>query len=189
MEPLFFAGIKQSASTIKQFSRVRYNVFCTKWKIITLGIAIGFAVASISFAQKYSWAAVGLMFLSCIVFANIDAAADYTANQVISMFHDSFPTLVYSFLSTCYHVYESEEQMEYGTIVRLVEDKDYLYIFHSAQYGIMLSTSSIQGQGGEDDFKAFISKKTSLKWEKQPRIFTFRISELCDRIQKSFLKR
>lgn len=180
MKTCYYAGITQSQDTIKRFSRTRYNIFRTKEKIIIIIVAIALAVGGIFTVQHSKAVALVLMFLGCVIFANLDAPADYTANQVISMFHNDYPILTYIFSPTFFLVQNSEEEISYKKIIKLIEDSDFIYIFLSEQYGIMIKSSSVHGENGLDGFKEFLCKKTNLKWEKQPSFFSFRISKILE---------
>ena len=83
MKP-YYAGIQQSRETITRYSRVQFNIFKSRTKLAVICFAAGLVVIGLALLTSYKALAVILVFLGCIVFANQDAGADYTANLVIA---------------------------------------------------------------------------------------------------------
>ncbi len=168
----YFAGIQQSKETITRFSRVQFNIFKYKTKIAIICFCAGLLVIGLALLNTFKALAVILVFLACIIYANQDAGADYTANMVIDMFKSHYPKLKYVFTQSGYKINDNEKILKYKDVIKLVEDDEYLYIFQTEQYGIMIKASTVYGDEGLQGFKDFISKETKLRWTKQNRFLS-----------------
>lgn len=175
MKP-YYAGIQQSRETITRYSRVQFNIFKSRTKLAVICFAAGLVVIGLALLNSYKALAVILVFLGCIVFANQDAGADYTANLVIDMFQGKFPRLKYAFFSSGFLIADNEKEIPYRSLIRLVEDDEYLYLFQSDKLGYMIKSSTVIGDRGLQGLKDLLAEKTKLKWTRQNRFLTFSLS-------------
>ncbi len=175
MKP-YYAGIQQSRETITRYSRVQFNIFKSRTKLAVICFAAGLVVIGLALLNSYKALAVILVFLGCIVFANQDAGANYTANLVIDMFQGKFPRLKYAFFSSGFLIADNEKEIPYRSLIRLVEDDEYLYLFQSDKLGYMIKSSTVIGDRGLQGLKELLAEKTKLKWTRQNRFLTFSLS-------------
>lgn len=172
----YYAGIQQSKDTITRFSRVQFNIFHKNIKLAVVGIAAALFLVGLILLTSQPGIAVILVFMSCIIFANQDAGADYSAHMAIDMFHGEYPKLQYAFLPSGFVISGNKEEYKYKSIIRLVEDESYLYLFLTEQYGFLIKASTVTGEDGLIGFKDFISKKTHLNWTRQSRLLSSKIT-------------
>lgn len=174
----YSGGIVQSPATIKSYSIIQYNIFQTRKKIAVLVLSVALAVSGIAVAGSNKLLGLGLVFLGCILFSNSNAAAEYTANRVIELFKGNYPTLHYSFSDSYILPLESGKSIKYKSLVRLVEDDDYLYLFENSQYAVMVKKSLISGENGAEGLKKLLAEKTGLSWTRPLSILNFNLSNL-----------
>ena len=127
MKP-YYAGIQQSRETITRYSRVQFNIFKSRTKLAVICFAAGLVVIGLALLTSYKALAVILVFLGCIVFANQDAGADYTANLVIDMFQGKYPRLKYAFFSSGFMI----DSARYTLESRLAETSHSIAFSYSA---------------------------------------------------------
>lgn len=173
----YSASITQSAQTIKRYARMQYSIFHRKVKLA--GFAASVALVLIGgFLVEGEGLSLLLIFLGCIMFTNMNAPANFTANRVIALFNGRYPTLKYSFGPDGFGIEGKEKKIKYGSLMRLVEDDEYLYLFQTPQYGSMLKKSSIQGDDGAAGFRRMLENKTGLKWTKPSTFYNFGLKDL-----------
>ncbi len=180
---LFTASIKQNTETIRQYASVLFNVFYSRIKIIGFLISV-FLVLTGGFIVKREGISLLLIFLGCILFTSLDAPARYMANRVIALFHGSFPLLVYSFYDDYFLLNDKETKISYDSLIKLIEDEKYYYLFQTKQYGIMVRKDSVSGDTAEEGFKEFIGEKAKLKWEKPPTIMSINLKTLIHSLKR-----
>lgn len=173
----YTAYIIQSKDTIKRYSEVQFNVFHTSAKLIGAAVSVALVLLG-AFAVKTEVLSLLMIFLGCVIFTNLNAPANYTANRVIALFREKFPTLHYNFSESGMLIEGKAPQIKYSGIIRLVEDEDYLYIFQSPQYGSMIKKSSVSGEDELYGLKCLLSEKTQLKWTRPPTILNFNLKNL-----------
>lgn len=173
----YSASITQSAQTIKRYARIQYGIFYRKVKLIGFALSVALVLVG-GFLVKSEGLSLLLIFLGCILFTNMNAPANFTANRVIALFKGKFPTLNYSFGPEGFGIDGREETIKYKKLMRLVEDDEYFYLFQSPQYGSMLKKSSVQGKDGAIGLRKMLEEKTKLKWTKPSTVFNFGLKDL-----------
>ncbi|MCI7726885.1 MAG: YcxB family protein [Clostridiales bacterium] len=173
----YTAYMIQSKDTIKRYSEVQFDVFYTSVKLIGAAVSVALVLLG-AFAVRTEVLSLLLIFLGCVVFTNLNAPANYTANRVIALFRGKFPILHYSFSETGMLIEGKTPEVKYSGIIRLVEDEEYLYLFQSPQYGSMIKKSSVSGEDELYGLKCFLTEKTQLKWTRPPTILNFNLKSL-----------
>ena len=173
---IYTASIQQSRQTIKRFSVLRYNIFQTKQKLAVMLLSAALIAFAMAVITTYPLGGAGLLFLACIVIANIDAPAEYAANRVAEMTGGRYPRLSYHFFDSGYRIADTKVSVSYRSLSCLAEDEDHLYLFQTPQYGNMLKKSTIQGADGVEGLKKMLGEKTGLKWKKELPVFTRRLT-------------
>ena len=65
-------------------------------------------------------------------------------------------------------------------LIKLVEDRRYIYLYVSSQSAYMVDKASIKG-GTVDEFKTYLADKTKLKWTRPVSLLTFGIKDIIKR--------
>ena len=174
----YTGAIVQSPETVKRYCTLQYNVFQTRKKIAVLALSVALAVSGIIIAGNNKLLGLGLAFVGCLIFSNSNAAAEYTANRIIELFKGNYPTLHYSFSYSFLMLEDSNKTVEYNSLIRLVEDDEYLYLFENPQYAVMVKKSLISGENGAEGLKKLLSEKTGLLWTRPLSVLNFKLSNL-----------
>lgn len=181
---IYTAGIKQSAESIKKYANMQFNIFHVKAKLIGVVLSIVLVVLG-GLAVSNNALSIVLIFSGCVLFTNLNAPANFTANHVAACFHGEFPTLSYFFSPSYFKVGGNDKEIPYEKLVRLAEDQDYLYLFQSSRYGFILKKATINGEDGIEGFKSFLTRETGLKWRKPPTLMNFNLMNLKELFPKS----
>lgn len=72
---------------------------------------------------------------------------------------------------------EGSMRMAYGRLHRLIEDKDYFYLFQGKGSVCMMEKASLKPQD-QKAFKEFISKKTELEWRRNFSLLSMNFFDL-----------
>lgn len=76
-------------------------------------------------------------------------------------------------------------QIPYAQIDRLIEDKDYFYIFKDKQTAVMVPKSNIT-PSGEEAFRTYIQEKTDRKFETNKNFLNMNLRDLIAMIRDEF---
>lgn len=181
---IYTARIQQSKETIRRYSEVQYNVFHTSAKLMGLAISVALVLLG-AFAVKAEVLSLVLIFLGCVLFTNLNAPANFTANRVIALFQGKFPELHYTFSPSGMLIEGRTPEVSYSDFIRLVEDEEYLYLFQSPQYGSMIRKDTVSGEDDLYGFMNFLSEKTRLKWTRPPTILNFNLKKIREMLGAS----
>ena len=77
-----------------------------------------------------------------------------------------------------------KRKLAYKKVTRLVEDKDYCFVFENRQNAVMVDKSTLE-PGSADDFKAFIEEKTGLTFRRNVNILSMNLFDLLGISRKS----
>lgn len=174
---VYTAHIQQSRETVRRYSEVQFNVFHTKVKLAGVSLSVLLVLLG-AFAVKAEALSLLMIFFGCVLFTNLNAPANFTANRVIALFQGKFPTLHYRFSPEGMWIDGKEPAVKYNKIIRLVEDDEYLYLFQSPQYGSMIKKSTVCGDEGIYGLRDLLTQKTGLKWTRPPTILNFKLRNL-----------
>lgn len=173
---LYTAEMKHSADTLKRFTTLQYNAFEMVRKVIMILLAIILIITGVSAGS--SAALILCLFLGCIILTNLNAKAESVADQVAKSLNGHYPQLKYSFTENGFTDGEDRPEVPYVSLIRLIEDNDYLYLFISKASGYMIEAKTIQGTGGEHELKKLISEKSGLNWTSPPTILNISLKDI-----------
>lgn len=169
------AGMSHSLETLERFLVLQSTTFNLPARVITLVCSIAMiAYGGLCFASSAS--AKLLLFLGCIVLTNINARQKYNAKQIYNAFKGSFPVSEYSFFPKYFTDSDKSAELKYSGLIKLVEDREYLYLFVDTKNGYMVDKTSIEGSA--DALKERISAGSGKSWEKPVSVFNFRLQNL-----------
>ena len=109
-----------------------------------------------------------LIALGCFVLTSAEYGAKGSAKQIIAAQKGNFPVMKFSFRQDNIVVTTPDVTgvVHYDIIIRLAENRQYLFLFSSERAAYVLNKADIP-QGELDNFKAFISEKTGItKYER-----------------------
>ena len=103
--------------------------------------------------------------LGCVLLPSVGSAKSRNARQIIRYLNGRTLTMHYTFREDGFTSQVGGEPSEnsYDTVIRLVEEKDYLYLFQKPTQACMVDVSTLEPPVLED-FKAFISARVGVAW-------------------------
>ena len=150
--PLYTASMAFTEETVRTFTAMQYNVFRRKRKYFIAGIAFLLIVAGLILGVT-NWQGVLPLLIGCVIITNLLAVPNHIANRLLAQFGGKLPTLEYRFYPDRMDVSTSKVPIHYKTLLRMEDDKKYLYLFVSAENGYMISKSSVEGA---DDYAGLV---------------------------------
>ena len=175
MKELYRAKMQHSSDTLKRFTVLQYDTFEPLGKLLRLAAAVVLIV--IGAFSGSSALLVFLLFVGCVLMTNLNFKAVAVADRVERALGGKFPTLAYSFSDSGFTDGEGREKVAYASLIRLIEDKEYLYLFVSKASGYMIELSSVTGDGGAEGLKRLLSEKSGCKWTSPVTLLTLRLKD------------
>lgn len=185
MKELFIARISYNRNTVMRLSKTIYNVYGGKTKTAIAAGGLMLAVCGF-FSGINTPAGISLVATACLLLSQIQYPAVYRARQVVEAFHGNLPEISYHFRKADFAMYigESEKIYPYSTLINLVEDSEYLYLFPDHSTAFTLDKNNFQ-KGTADDFMQFLSNQTSLGWNHYRPFWMLNLSDILRKIQKN----
>lgn len=172
------ARMEHSLETLESFLILQSTTFNLPARVITLVCSIAMiAYGGVCFASSSS--AKLLLFLGCIILTNMNTVQNYNAKQIYNAFKGNFPVSEYSFLPAYFKDSEKSDKVKYSRLIRLIEDREYFYLFVDTKNGYMVNKASVEG--GVDALKQRISAGSGKSWEKPVSVFNFRLQNLMNK--------
>ena len=176
MTELYSAKMKHSSDTLKRFTVLQYDTFEPLGKLLRFALAVVLII--VGAASGSSALLVFLLFAGCVLLTNLNFKAASVADQVERALGGKFPTLDYSFSDSGFTDGEGREEVAYSSLIRLIEDKDYLYLFVSKASGYMVEIASVTGDGGAEGLKRLLSEKSGCNWTSPVTLLNLRLKDL-----------
>lgn len=176
----YTASIRHSATTVRKLCNMQYNTFQYWKKLIGGAFSLLLIVLSV-YSGLGSILSVVFLALGCFLISNLNAPARANADTIIEAFKGKYPAPTYSFFPDGFSYEEGGELIPYSSIVRLVDDQAYLYIYVSRMTSYMVDNSTVSGKKGLSGLKTFLSDKTGLDWRPPFSIFKTKVIDLLPR--------
>ena len=167
----FTARIQHSEQTVRLLCKTQYNTFHFRQKVFQCVAGLALTVTGLNGALG-GWGAV-VIFLGCWMLVSLNLQAHNLSKQTLEQLGGHFPSAEYRFAEDrfTFSGENGETDVAYGKLVRLVEDNAYAYLFLGELVTYMVDKSTVSG--GEDEWKAFLEKKTGLSWTRTNRLLTY----------------
>lgn len=176
---VFKAEMKHDASTITRLMTTRYNTFHYGKKLIRMVIAIALILYGL-YMDSSMLTPMICLFIGCVMIANLNIGPRMLAKQVIKQMGNQFPHSHYVFNASEFKFHEEAEAVPYGKLIRLIEERQYFYLYVSEDSGYMVDKATITGSD-VNGFKQFLTEKTGLKWERPASLLTFNLRSLLSK--------
>ena len=174
--PIYRAKMKHSATTIKKLIQTGYDTFQFKRKLLNAAIAFGLILFGLYADQSMFMPWIAL-FVGCFMLANLNAVPRMQANEQLKMIGGNFPKSDYSFYEKEFKFYDKGEPIPYKRLIRLIEDKQYLYLYVAEQSAYMVDKGTVTG-GSVSELKTYLEIETGLKFSRPANLFSFKITDL-----------
>lgn len=176
-ESFYRAKITHTAKTVEQLYKMQYRVYEKPRILLRLLIGFGLVVAAVA-AGFPTWARALLLLVGAWLLVSRDFPASVRADRALTERKAKLPNMNYSFGPEAVHLSgEGSMDIPYGKFTRLVEDRQYLYLFVSRNSVCMLERDSVK----PDDimaFAKFLEEKTGLGWRAEKSFLSMSVYDL-----------
>ena len=174
--PIYRAKMKHSAETIKKLIQTGYDVFLFKRKFLNAVIAFGLIIYGL-YADKSMFTPWVALFVGCVMLPNLNAIPKQQAKEVLQQMGGHYPKSDYRFYEKEFSFNEKEGAIPYKRLIRLIEDKQYLYLYVAEQSGYMVDKGTVTG-GSVSELKTYLEIETGMKFSRPASLFSFKIYDL-----------
>ena len=174
----YSAEITFSEETVKRLCLTQYNTFQWKKKFSRFIVAVLFIIAGIILSGNRA-ISLCMIAVGCFLITSSTLAPNQLARQVLKDFNGKFPIVHYYFgpEGICLNK-EGRDPFEYSEIIRLIEDKEFLYLYVGEMSAHMIDSSTIKGKDEKDGLKKYISAKTGLEWNPPLTVLNISLSNI-----------
>ena len=170
------AKMQHSQATIYRLAQTQYDTFQFHKKLIHIGISAGLILFGL-YADQNMYTPMIALFVGCVMLANLNVYPRSNAKEVLKIMGDNYPRSDYVFGVDSFTFNAEAEAVPYKKIIRLIEDREYLYLYVSKQSAYMVDKRTVSG-GSLEDLKTFLAIETLQKWSRPANILNFRFRDL-----------
>lgn len=170
------AKMQHNKATVYKLVQTQYDTFQFHKKLIHTGIAFGLILFGL-YADSTMFMPMVALFAGCFMLANINAYPKAQAKQVLAMMGEEYPKSDYAFSGDSFTFNKDADPVPYSKLIRLVEDKQYLYLYVSQQSAYMVDKATVSG-GNVSGLKEFLAIESGLKWTRPSSLLSFRLKDI-----------
>lgn len=173
----FTGKMNYSEDSVYKLTEMQHRTFQSGTRLATFAFAVVLLLIGFSLGISSAFGICAL-FVGCIFITSINARSRNTAKTLISQLNGNYPHMVYEFTDSGFSSTEESERTRYSSVLRLIDDGSYLYIYVTEAKAYMIEKSSVVSVGNKNDFLDFIAEKTGLSWERPTTIMNMNIRSL-----------
>ena len=182
--PVYTAKMKHSEATIIRLAETQDNTFQYGKKLLRIVLALFMIGLGLYVGGGYLMP-MFCLFIGCVLISGLNTRARYNGKKIYRQLNGKTLESDYSFYEKGFKFYEGGELIPYKKLVRLVEDKEYLYLYISRESAYMVDRSTVE-PGDSGKLKEFLAGKTGLDWTKPFSLLTFRFPSVFGRRDRGF---
>ena len=177
MMPKYHASIEYNNDTIMSLSSSINSTFRLELKAIYLLICLLLIIAGTMIGMNTPTGLICVAF-GCFFLPSVNAQEKRQARNQIKQMNGQSLHVDYTFTDSCFICSNSKERNEYSysSIIRLVKEANYYYLFPNSEQAYMIDRSSIT-PNDEERFEGFISSKVGLQWTQKMSLLTLSIKQ------------
>ncbi len=176
-EVLYRASIAHTEKTVEQLYKMQYYVYEKPRMLLRLLIGFGLVVAAAALSIP-TWGKALLLLVGAWLLVSRDFPAAVRADRALTERKAKLPNMNYSFGSEALHLTgEGSMDIPYQKFTRLVEDKQYCYLFVSRNSVCMMAKDSVK-PADIMAFAAFLEEKTGLTWRAEKSFLSMSIYDM-----------
>lgn len=174
---LYRAKITHTEKTVEQLYKMQYYVYEKPRMLMRALIGFGLVVAAVA-AGLPTWGKALLLLLGAWLLVSRDFPAAVRADRALSERKAKLPNMSYCFGPDKVHLSgEGNMDISYKKFTRLVEDRQYLYLFISRNSVCMMEKESVK-PSDLMGFAEFMAKKTGLEWRAEKSFLSMSIYDI-----------
>lgn len=171
------ARIDHTEKTILRLFRVEYRAYEQKKMLLRFLVGLAIVFAGV-FAPLPTWSRAVLLLIGAWLIASLDFPSQLRADRTLEARKGVLPRMSYAFQEDEILLSgEGTMRIPYRRLTRLIEDRDYLYLFLSRDSVCMLARDTLQPKE-PDAFKAFLAEKTGLVWRRERGLLSLDLADL-----------
>lgn len=179
-EILYTAKMKHNAETIEKLVLMQYNTFQVGKKIIKIVIALAMLVYGVFTSGSGMFTSYLCLFLGSVMIAGLNVRAKSNAKKLNQQIKGKYPSSDYFFSKTGFRDSEEGKEIPYSRLIKVIDDKKYLYLYVSRESAYMVNGATVFGDGKLEGLKNLITEKTGLKWTNPSSFWNFNINSVRD---------
>lgn len=181
---MYRAKMKHNATTITKLVQTQYDTFQFKNKLVQVLVGFGLILFGL-FAPKEWFMPWIALFVGCVMLANLNLVPKRQSKQILSQMGKNFPKSDYTFSDDGFTFYDKGDRISYKSLIRLVEDGQYAYLYVSQMSAYMVDKRTITG-GTVEQWKAFLADRSDLSWSRPASLLTFRFKDLFPKKEREY---
>ena len=171
------AKITHTEKTVEQLYKMQYYVYEKPRMLLRALVGFGL-VAGAVIAALPMWGKAMLLLVGAWLLVSRDFPAAVRADKALSERKAKLPNMEYSFGADAVHLTgEGSMDIPYKKLTRLVEDRQYLYLFISRNSVCMMDKDSVK-PADLMAFAEFMEEKTGLKWRAEKSFLSMSIYDM-----------
>ena len=176
-DSFYRAKISHTEKTVEQLYKMQYYVYEKPRMILRALIGFGLVVAAV-LSGLPTWGKALLLLVGAWLLVSRDFPAAVRADRALSERKAKLPDMNYSFGQDKVHLSgEGSMDIPYHKLTRLVEDKQYLYLFLNRNSVCMMEKDSVK-PADLMAFAKFLEEKTGRKWQAEKSFLSMSIYDL-----------
>lgn len=173
----YYGKIEHTEQTINALYRAQYHAYEKPQMLVWMAVGFGMVLLA-AFANFPVWAKGILLLIGAWLLISMDFPSQVRADRAVEARRGNLPKMEYEFHKDAIKVSgEGSMSIAYKKIVRLAEDKNYLYLFMGKDSICMIDRNTIQPKSA-DEFKAFLGKKTGLDWQNEKSLLALNLADV-----------
>lgn len=123
------------------------------------------------------------LFAGCFLVGNSGISRKAKEKRVLAQINGDYPVSDYSFEDSVFTYCEGEPIVPYSSVIRLVEDKQYMYIYVSETGAYMVDKTTVS-PGDSEELKKHLSAETGLSWVKTNSLLSTNLWDILKEFRK-----
>lgn len=176
----YTARMNYSEDTVYKLTEMQHRTFHGGRRMVMIVVAVVAILAGFYLSLSSMFGLLSF-FTGCILLTGLNARPRATAKAFIAQLAGKYPSMKYSFTDYGFSSQQENAETPYSSVLRMVEDGKYYYIYVSTEKAYMVEALSVRSQKGNKDFRDFMCAKTGKKWTRPTTFFNFSINTLRKR--------
>ena len=172
----FRAKMRHDTSTVYKLIQTQFDTFQFHKKLIHAAISFGLILFGL-YADSSLFMPMVALFVGCVMIANLNAYPKALAKKVLQQIGPNFPKSDYEFFDKEFSYNKEAEAVSYSTILRMVEDRQFFYLYVTRQAAYMVDKTTVTG-GSAAELKQFLEIRTGLDFSRPNSFISFRLKDL-----------
>lgn len=160
----YTAKMKYSEETLYKLTEMQYSTFQPDKKLIILCTAVAFLFIGFTIGLS-SVVGIVLLLIGSILLTGKNVRPRSTAGAFIRQLNGKYPSFTYDFADEEFSVKEEGKPVKYTSLICLIDDSKYLYLYTTPEKAYMVDSSTVRGTNQIDGLKDFISERSGFEWD------------------------